>query len=159
MSPPGRKAWPRLCFAPCLSVCVSVRNQLISGTVGPVAAKLQTHTPWMPIQNLCPTFFTWACSSATIRPIFAKHIYQHLSAITETTCTFIYSFTDVVALNDLLPVVFPTSLQHLTLWLVGEAQTLQILPPFSSILSTPPCNTTLPPLLFLLQRKSLFTPW
>ena len=73
------KAEGRLCFRPCPSVRVSVRAsvlqvcpQLISGAVGPIAAKLSTHTRWMPIQNLCPTFFTWACFSATRRQIFIK---------------------------------------------------------------------------------------
>ena len=40
LSPPGRQPWRGDCV-----------YQLISGTVGPIHAKLCTHTPWM---NLCP---------------------------------------------------------------------------------------------------------
>ena len=57
-----------------VSVRVFIYYQLISSVVGPIAAELCTHTFWMPIQNLCPTFFTWPCCSATMRPISAKHI-------------------------------------------------------------------------------------
>ena len=80
----------RLCFPPCPCVrpCVrpSVRPsvlqvcyQLISGTAGPIAAKLSTHLPWMPIQNLCPTFLKWPSWWRYNRPMFAKHITVHYS--------------------------------------------------------------------------------
>ena len=64
LSPPGRRHEGRLCFAPrpsvcvsvrvcvCVSVCQSVCERVISGTTGPIAAKLCTHTPWMPTMNL-----------------------------------------------------------------------------------------------------------
>ena len=55
-----------------LQVC----EQLISGTVGPIAAKLSTHTPWMPIQNLCPTFFKSASWWRYNRPICGFHRVQ-----------------------------------------------------------------------------------
>ena len=38
----------------CQSVCLSVRYQLISGTIRPIHTKLCTHTPWMSTMNLCP---------------------------------------------------------------------------------------------------------
>ena len=76
----------RLCFPPCPCVRASVRPsvlqvcyQLISGTAGPIAAKLSTHLPWMPIQNLCPTFLKWPSWWRYNRPMFAKHITVHYS--------------------------------------------------------------------------------
>ena len=56
---------PPVCLSVRLFVSPSVCYQVISGTVGPVAAKLCTHTPWMPIQNFFPTLFTLPYYSAT----------------------------------------------------------------------------------------------
>ena len=42
-----------VCVCVCVCACVlAVCYHLISVAVGPVAAKMSTHTPWMPIQNL-----------------------------------------------------------------------------------------------------------
>ena len=60
----------RPCVRPSVRASVlQVCYQLISATVGPIAAKLSTHTPWMPIQNLCPTFFKSASWWRYNRPI------------------------------------------------------------------------------------------
>ena len=95
------RASVRACVCPSvLRVCY----QLISGAVGPDTAKMSTHTPWMPIQNLCPTFFKWPCSSATTRPMFAKHISVHYS----------YRFCpQIMQIGQYLLVLIPNQSYHL----------------------------------------------
>ena len=41
-----------------MSVFQFVCERVISGTTGPIAAKLCTHTPWMGPMNLCLKFST-----------------------------------------------------------------------------------------------------
>ena len=71
----------------------------------PISFKLCKRTPWMPIQNLCPTFFTWACSSATRRPICAKlpfgqYSYRFCPKITQIGRQYLYSHVIDMDLSD-----------------------------------------------------------
>ena len=101
------------------SVCLSVRQSVtphvshfspahISATVAPIHAKFCTHTPCLPNSNLHPSIHTWPSSSATMRPILAKHIFGHCSynfcpKITQIGTQYVYSHLFNMDLSHIAP--------------------------------------------------------
>ena len=87
-----------VCVCVCVrpSVCPSVCYQLISGAVGPIAAKLCTHIHWQAIQNLYPTFLKGGPSSATMRlilpiDVLGQYSYRFQPKITQLGTQYLYS--------------------------------------------------------------------